>query len=37
MKVEWQAMGALWFHAGRAAERWGLGDSLGMMHQLGLF
>jgi predicted ester cyclase len=35
--VEWHSMGALRFRDGQAVERWGLGDSLAMMTQLGLF
>lgn len=35
-KVEFNAMGALRFASGQAVERWGFGDSLGMMQQLGL-
>ncbi len=35
--VEWQSMGALRFQNGRAIERWGVGDSLAMMGQLGIF
>jgi len=34
--VEFNAMGALRFASGRVVERWGFGDSLGMMQQLGL-
>ncbi len=36
-KVRYHAMGALRFASGQAVERWGLGDSLVMMQQLGLF
>jgi predicted ester cyclase len=36
-KVEYNAMGALRFASGRAVERWGFGDSIAMMQQLGLF
>jgi predicted ester cyclase len=36
-RAEWQAMGALRFRDGQAVERWGVGDSLGMMQQLGVF
>jgi len=35
--AQWHAMGALRFEAGQAVERWGIGDSLAMMQQLGLF
>lgn len=35
-KVEFNAMGAFRFASGQAVERWGFGDSLGMMQQLGL-
>jgi predicted ester cyclase len=35
--VEWHSMGALQFRDSQAVERWGLGDSLAMMTQLGLF
>ena len=35
-KVRYHAMGALRFASGRAVERWGLGDSLELMHELGL-
>ena len=34
--VQYHAMGALRFASGQAVERRGLGDSLAMMHQLGL-
>jgi predicted ester cyclase len=34
--VEFNAMGALRFASGRAIERWGFGDSIGMMQQLGV-
>jgi predicted ester cyclase len=34
--VQWHAMGALRFEDGQAVERWGVGDSLAMMQQLGL-
>lgn len=34
--VDYNAMGALRFAAGRAVERWGFGDSMAMMQQLGL-
>ena len=36
-KVEYHAMGALRFRSGQAVERWGIGDSLVIMQQLGLF
>lgn len=35
-RVEYRAMGILRFANGRAIERWGVGDSLTMMGQLGL-
>ena len=35
--IEYHAMGALRFASGQAVERWGLGDSMAMMQQLGLF
>jgi predicted ester cyclase len=35
-RVQYQAMGALRFSSGQAIERWGIGDSLVMMQQLGL-
>jgi predicted ester cyclase len=35
--AEWQAMGALRFVDGQAVERWGIGDSIGMLQQLGMF
>jgi predicted ester cyclase len=35
-KVEFNAMGALRFASGRAIERWGFGDSVGIQQQLGL-
>jgi predicted ester cyclase len=35
--ASWHAMGALRFAGGKAAERWGIGDSLSMMQQLGVF
>ena len=35
-RVEWQSIGALRFKDGQAAERWGIGDSLTLMTQLGL-
>jgi predicted ester cyclase len=35
-KVEYNAMGALRFESGMAVERWGFGDSMVMMQQLGL-
>jgi predicted ester cyclase len=35
-KVDYTAMGALRFASGRAAERWGVGDSALMLQQLGL-
>jgi predicted ester cyclase len=35
-RVDYNAMGALRFGSGRAIERWGIGDSTAMMHQLGL-
>jgi predicted ester cyclase len=34
---EWHAMGALRFADGQAVERWGIGDSMAMMQQLGVF
>jgi predicted ester cyclase len=34
--VDYNAMGALRFAAGMAVERWGFGDSMAMMQQLGL-
>lgn len=36
-KVEFCSIGALRFASGLAVERWGFGDSFGMMQQLGLF
>ena len=33
----WHAMGALRFAGGQAVERWGVGDSIGMLQQLGVF
>jgi predicted ester cyclase len=36
-QVDYNAMGALRFASGMAVERWGFGDSLAMMQQLGLF
>ena len=36
-RVEWQSMGALRFRDGQAVERWGIGDSLSLMSQLGVF
>jgi predicted ester cyclase len=36
-RVEWGSMGALRFENAQAIERWGYGDSLGMMQQLGVF
>ena len=35
--AEWRAMGALRFAEGQAVERWGIGDSLTLMQQLGVF
>ena len=36
-RAEWHAMGALRFADGQAVERWGIGDSIAMMRQLGVF
>jgi len=36
-KAQWQAMGCLRFVDGQAVERWGVGDSIAMMQQLGVF
>jgi predicted ester cyclase len=36
-RVEWGSMGALRFENAQAVERWGYGDSLGMIQQLGVF
>jgi predicted ester cyclase len=36
-RVEFNAIGALRFASGRAIERWGFGDSVGLMQQLGVF
>jgi predicted ester cyclase len=36
-RAEWHAMGALRFADGQAVERWGIGDSMAMMQQLGDF
>jgi len=35
--AQWQAMGCLRFVDGQAVERWGVGDSIAMMQQLGVF
>ena len=35
-RVEYRAMGILRVSGGQAAERWGVGDSLALMRQLGL-
>jgi predicted ester cyclase len=35
--AHWNAMGALRFEGGQAVERWGVGDSLALMQQLGMF
>ncbi|HTT87776.1 MAG TPA: ester cyclase [Acidimicrobiales bacterium] len=35
--VRWHSMGGLRFARGQAVERWGVGDSLAMLRQLGLF
>ncbi len=35
-KIEFDAMGALRFASGQAVERWGFGDSAGIVRQLGL-
>lgn len=36
-RAQWQAMGCLRFVGGQAVERWGVGDSITMMQQLGVF
>jgi steroid delta-isomerase-like uncharacterized protein len=36
MRVEYHSIGILRFEDGRAVERWGIGDSMTMMGQLGL-
>ena len=36
-RVEWHSMGGLRFRNGQVVERWGIGDSLAMLNQLGLF
>ena len=35
-RAEWHTMGALRFADGQAVERWGIGDSIAMMQQLGV-
>ncbi|MGO9342876.1 MAG: ester cyclase [Acidimicrobiales bacterium] len=36
-KAQWQAMGCLRFVNGQAVERWGFGDPIAMLQQLGVF
>jgi predicted ester cyclase len=36
-RAQWNAMGCLRFDDGQAVERWGVGDSIAMMQQLGVF
>ena len=36
-RISFHSMGALRFANGQAVERWGVGDSLAMMQQLGVF
>ena len=36
-RAQWQAMGCLRFFDGQAVERWGVGDAITMMQQLGVF
>jgi predicted ester cyclase len=35
--VSWHAMGGLRFASGQAVERWGIGDSMTLMQELGMF